>query len=268
MPLTSLFPIDNSIAMTSLIPISLQLYTVRDACERDYKGALEAVAAAGYRWIELFGGFYGMKPGELKRLLAGMGLGITSAHVDLEMLETELEQVMDEYEAVGCRTLVCPWLSEERRRQPDVFERLGAFLDDAGELLRARGMKLAYHNHDFEFTLAKDPDGLHQILTQCDPDNLSLEPDVYWLAYAGLDPADYMRRLGSRVILIHLKDGNLKKQTFSPLGEGDVDLPSVIEVGRELGVEAFVVEQDFHSGSPFDSIRASLEYLRLHGMMG
>src|SRR5690242_15712579 len=53
------------------LPIGLQLYTVRDACQRDLPGTLEKVARIGYREVEP-GSFdyYHRKPGELRKLFS------------------------------------------------------------------------------------------------------------------------------------------------------------------------------------------------------
>ena len=243
------------------IPVALQLYTVRDDCGRDFIGTLRAVAEAGYRHVEFFD-LFGHTADELADVLGDLGLSVPSAHVGLDQLESDLERAMDDYETLGCRELVCPWLDPERRKTPEDFSAVGRILNGVGEKLKLRGFALSYHNHDFEFDQGLKPDGLQRILDNSDPENLSVEPDVYWLAYAGRDPVEAMRKLGPRVRFLHLKDGNLKENTFSPLGRGDLDLPPIVAVGKELGVRAFVVEQDFCDGDAVDSARLSLEYLK------
>ena len=52
-----------------------------------------------------------------------------------------------------------------------------------GEKMHARGFELLYHNHEFEFTQAGNPNGLEIILNQCAPERLGSELDVYWAAY-------------------------------------------------------------------------------------
>jgi sugar phosphate isomerase/epimerase len=254
--------------MRSSTPIGVQLYTLRDDCTRDLESTLRAVAAAGYSSIEFFGGFFGLTPARLREILDQTGLSMMAAHVPLERLEEDLDRTMDAYEAVGCRTLVCPWLSEERRQGDGAFESVGRLLCGIGERLRANGFELLYHNHDFELTTVPDPDGLHRIIAQCDPGVLALELDVYWLAFAGVEPAAYIREMGSRVRLVHLKDGRLKEPRFAPLGQGEVDLPSVLEAGEEVGVKGYVVEQDLCDQPPLESIKVSLDYLRSLGMRG
>ena len=59
--------------------IALQLYTLRRLAAVDLPGTLEAVAAAGFRAVEL-AGLPETGPGELARLLHGAGLRVVAAH--------------------------------------------------------------------------------------------------------------------------------------------------------------------------------------------
>jgi len=249
--------------MTS-VPIGLQLYTVRDDCERDFFGTLEEIAKIGYRWIEPFT-FHGVEPEDLERVLKKLSLGVISSHVELDRLESDLEGVMRDHEILGCRSIVCPWLDEDRREGSDAFEKIGSILNGIGERLRARGFSLSYHNHDFEFAVS-NPDGLQRILSQADPQNLSSQLDTYWVHFAGFDPVQYIRQLGPRLSSIHLKDQDPADGKFSPIGSGTLDMPSIIRASQELGVKAFIVEQDYHKLLPLQSVKKSLEFLRSQGL--
>lgn len=240
--------------------IGLQLWTLREECQRDFPAALEGIARAGYRCIEPYD-FYGMRAQELKRILDSLGLRVISSHVPIDLLEGDLSRVMDDHDSLECKMLVCPWLEEARRRAPEDFDRVGESLDGIGARLRARGFTLSYHNHEFEFTQAKDPDGLQRILRRAAPENLGAQLDVYWASFAGHDPVAYMRGLGARLHSVHLKDGYPAKGTFTPVGSGEIDMRAVAKAGTELGARAFIVEQDEHEGDQFESIARSLEFL-------
>lgn len=249
------------------IPVAVQLWTLRYECEEDFFGTLESVAGAGYRWIEPFD-FYDFAISGIARVLTDNGLGVISSHVPLERLESELDRVMDEHDELGCKHLVCPWLPEEKRVGPDAFEKIGRTLDDIAIDLKKRGFALAYHNHDFEFTRAKDPDGLQRILSSSKPERLSAQLDTYWAAHAGIDPVAYMRVLGPRLDTVHLKDGFPKEEKFSPVGSGKLDMRAIIKTGREMGVRAFIVEQDECDMPPIEAIQTSLNFLRNQGLGG
>lgn len=245
--------------------VGVQLYTVRDACRADFLGTLRAVRELGYPAVEGFFGTFGAPAGEVRRTLDSLGLVMPSAHVPIDGLEQSLEQAIDLWGELGCRTLVCPWVDEATRQGPDAWERLGDRLDRVGKRLRSSGLRLAYHNHDFE--LDGGGDGLARILGRARPDHLSLELDAFWIEHAGRDPAAYLRQQGDRVRLAHLKDGRHHPLAFTPLGEGEVDLTGFVEAATAAALEALYVEQDECDGDPFEALRRSAAALRGMGLL-
>jgi sugar phosphate isomerase/epimerase len=240
--------------------IGVQLYTVRDACRDDFLGVLARVGELGYPAVEGFWSLFGAQPAVVRRTLDQQGLVMPSAHVDLETLEQRLDRAADFWGELGCRTLVCPWVDEETRAGAGAWDRLAERLGRIGERLAARGLRFAYHNHDFE--LADGHDRLSTMLEKIDPAHLSLELDAFWAAHAGVEPAAYLRAHASRVLLVHLKDGRHQPLAYTPLGEGEVDLAPVIDAATTAGVEALYVEQDESDGDPFEALRRSAETLR------
>lgn len=247
------------------VTLGLQLWTLRHKCEADFFGTLEAVARGGWKFIEPYE-FYGADVRELARVLDSTGLALCSSHVSLELLMGDLDRVMDEHELLGCRRILCPWLEEKDREGDGAFERIGRILRPAGERLAARGFELGYHNHEFEFTLASNPDGLSRILAAAEPYPLFSQLDTYWVSYAGLDAVEYMRGLGPRLKSVHLKDGDPAAGTFSPVGKGRVGMERIIPAALDMGVNHFVVEQDETDGDPLDACKESLAVLAELGL--
>jgi sugar phosphate isomerase/epimerase len=245
--------------------IGVQLYTVRDSCRRDFLGTLHAVAGVGYPAVEGFGSVFGAPHLEVRRTLDELGLVMPSAHVPLEGLEGRLDEAIDLWGGLGCHTLVCPWVDEATRTGPGAWERLGDRLDRVGERLRAQGLALAYHNHDFE--LANGDDGLARLLGSARPEHLGLELDAFWIEHAGRDPVAYLRGKADRVRLAHLKDGRHRPLAFRPLGEGEVNLPGFIEAATAAGVSVLYVEQDESDGDPLEALRRSAAMLRRLGLL-
>ena len=98
------------------------------------------------------------------------------------------------------------------------------------------------------------------------------EPDVYWVAQAGVDPLELLRRQGRRARLLHLKDRkpgfvtsfdmNAESRHFAEVGSGNLDWKPLLAEANRLGVEHYFVEQDETPGDPIDSLRKSYQYLR------
>jgi sugar phosphate isomerase/epimerase len=122
---------------------------------------------------------------------------------------------------------------------------VAAVANEAGKRLKAAGLQFSYHNHAFEFEKFDDGVAFDIFWQHTDPELVKSEFDVYWVKLAGLDPVAYMRQLGKRVKLLHLKDmaaGEGNK--FAPVGTGTIDFAGVLKAANELGVEWGAVEQD------------------------
>ena len=73
--------------------LGVQLYTIRDECERDFAGAIARVGELGYEGVELFN-LHGRDAGDVRDLLDEAGLAAAGMHAGLEALETELPRLV------------------------------------------------------------------------------------------------------------------------------------------------------------------------------
>jgi sugar phosphate isomerase/epimerase len=103
-------------------------------------------------------------------------------------------------------------------------------------------------------------------LHECDPGHVAFEIDVYWAAYAGVDPVQLIGEFAGRAPLVHLKDMAPGSRTFAEVGSGTLDIPAILNAARNVGAQWFVVEQDVCQRPPLESVRMSYEYLRGLGM--
>src|SRR5262249_52238556 len=131
---------------------------------------------------------------------------VAGTHLGLADVETRLDEEIAFSVELGNRDLVCASIPVERRRSADDWHRLAVLFQSAGERCRAAGTRFSYHNHAFEFEDVDGRTGLEILFAETDPDLVSFEPDVYWIALGGADPAAVIRRYAPRCRLIHLKD--------------------------------------------------------------
>src|SRR4029077_20868307 len=90
------------------LPISVQLYTVRDLTATDFAGTMKQVASIGYRAVEL-AGFGNLKTAaDARKALDDAGLKVSGSHAPIERLEKELGKELDENEALGKKKVICP----------------------------------------------------------------------------------------------------------------------------------------------------------------
>lgn len=242
------------------IPTAVQLFTVREECEKNFAETLKQVAEIGYDGVEL-AGLHGLSAAEVKALLDECGLRAAASHVSLEAIQYRLDEVIAEQKLLGSRYIVCPYLEPAQRTEAH-YRALVHVLTEAGEACKKEGITLCYHNHDFELAALSDgKSALASLFDETKPDVLAAELDVYWLAKAGEQPARWIEKYKGRTPLIHLKDMTKDEQGFfAELGTGSIDFDAILTAAAASNVEWWVVEQDETKRPPLESIQISLNY--------
>jgi sugar phosphate isomerase/epimerase len=251
-----------------MIPISVQLYTVRDLTAKDFAATVKQVAAIGYKSVEMAG--YGnlKSAAEAKKALDDAGLSVAGTHAPIEQLEQDIARVLDDNEALGSKLIICPWMPEARRKDADGWKQVAKSLNQAGRACHERGVDFAYHNHAFEFEkFDGGRTGLDILFDNCEAHLVKAEIDVYWVQHGGEDPVARINQLGDRVVALHLKDmaaGEDRK--FAEVGTGVLDFKSILQAAKQHGVRYGAVEQDSTYGKdPLAAIKTSYENLKKLG---
>ncbi len=254
-------PAASAAAGSRTLPhIGVQLYTLRRLMQQDFDGVLRQVAEIGYDQVE-FAGYYDRTPDAVKALLDEVGLTAPAVHVGLPALRQNLAGVLDAAEVIGHRYVVCPWLAEEDRT-PEGYRTLAADLNRFGEACAARGLRMAYHNHDFEFEPIDGKPAFDRLLEQTDPELVDIELDLFWTVKAGQDPLVYFERYPGRFTLCHVKDmaGINGEQRMVAVGQGEIDFARIFAASEQAGLAYYFVEHD-NPDDPLESIRTSYQYL-------
>ncbi|QSO51552.1 sugar phosphate isomerase/epimerase [Alicyclobacillus curvatus] len=244
--------------------IGLQLYTLRDETKKDFRGTLRRVAELGYEGVE-FAGFGDFEPQELAEFLGELGLKSLGSHIGIDELRNNLDNVIDFQLTIGSRYVVCPWLAKELRDTPEQVRITAALFNEIGQKLADHGLVFGYHNHEFEFTnRVGDVLLFDALFAQANPAFVKAELDVCWAQHGGQDPLVYIEKYTDRLPLIHLKDLRVEngKPLTVPLGEGQMQLQSIVEASSNAGVDWLVVEQDEVQYDAFESVANSLRWLQ------
>jgi len=268
-----------------LIKPGVQLYSVRDLLAQDPDTCLQQLVEIGFSHVEWFDVTTLELLGPVARRL---GLAVSSCHVlapyitgDPAALSglgsaaekfADPEHLLDTLQKFQVQHLVVGYLREEERQTLGQYRALIEKMNRFGERCRERGIQLAYHNHEFEFSKLEGERPFDLMVKELDPALVFFELDVFWAYFAGLDPAATIRSLGGRCQLLHLKDlkvppdGKLPEQAspamFAELGRGELDFSAILSAAREVGVSSYYIEQDWTIGSPLDSLQHSFAYLR------
>jgi Sugar phosphate isomerases/epimerases len=270
--------------------LALQVYSVREDAEKDFKGTMQKVKEIGYDYVEL-AGLYGMNAEKVKEILDETGVKAISAHVPLAELSGDAEQVVSDYVKIGCKYIAIPYLTDDLRPNTPGFQEVLAKIPAIGRACRDHGAVLLYHNHDFEFVRMPDNSyGLDYLYDHITADLLQTELDTCWIKVAGEDPVAYLHKYAGRCPVVHLKDfykegnpdnlyeligiesnGNQDQKKgkfeFRPIGYGMQVMPEIVEAAGECGAKLLVVEQDASVGrSAMEAVKMSRDYLRPLGI--
>lgn len=257
--------------------MGLQLFTIRDAMERDPLGSLKTVASLGYQDLETYGydvekgTYYGYKASEFKNILEDLQLTTSSGHYGfspflekpLDALERFVDQCIEGAKALDKSYITWPWLAPEYRNL-EKFKLLADRLNIIGEQVTKAGLGFAYHNHDFEFTEHHGETGYGIILEKTDPSLVKLQMDLYWVMHSSKwSPAELIAKHPGRYVMWHIKDMDKLTRDYTELGNGSIDYTKILPEAENAGLEFYYLEQggNFAQNS-MQSITDSAHYFK------
>jgi Sugar phosphate isomerases/epimerases len=249
--------------------VGLQLYTLRDLTDKDFLGTIRKAAQLGYKAVE-FAGFYDTPAKEVKALLDELGLQAPSAHIGLnysasaDIRSAELERQIEYAQEIGLQYMIAPWAPLPEIPTMDDVQKLADIFEEAGRKVSGAGMTFGYHNHDFEFKLVNGKPVMDHLLELVPAQYLIAEFDLGWIHTAGYTPADYVKRYSGRVPLVHFKDF-VEGHRDTEVGNGAVDLTSVLHIAEASGIAYIFVEQETFTSSSLESAAISLEFFHRNG---
>jgi sugar phosphate isomerase/epimerase len=248
-------------AATRLNKIGVQLYTVRSEMAKDFEGSLKRVAELGYKEVE-FAGYYNRAAKDVRAILGRYGLTAPSAHVPLKDVQTNIDKTIEAAKAIEHQYLICPYLEDKDRKSLDDYKRHAETFNKAGEACRKAGIQFGYHNHDFEFQSFNGKMPYDQLLADTDRNLVKMELDLYWIVKANQDPLAYLAKYPGRFVLLHVKEmDKTDKRGITEVGRGVIDFKTIFAKSKGA-IRHYFVEQDTCPGSPFDSLKVSIDYLK------
>ncbi|MDQ0107924.1 sugar phosphate isomerase/epimerase [Chitinophaga terrae (ex Kim and Jung 2007)] len=240
--------------------LGLQLYSLNTEMKNDPRGTLRKVASFGYKDLETYGFNHGgnkfywnLEPAEFKALLQEFNLVTSSGHYDIDkfllpgVTKDERKRYVDDCingaRILGQQYIVWPWL-DPQLRNPEKFKLLAQALNEIGEQVKAGGLQLLYHNHNFEFVSEQGKMGYDIILAETDPQLVKLELDLYWAIRSGQDPHRLFSKQPGRFAVWHIKDMDKKDPDLhTVVGDGSIDFKKILPDAKLSGLKKIFVEQ-------------------------
>ncbi len=241
--------------------VGLQLYTVRGMMEQSVEKTLYEVAQVGYKEVE-FAGYFGRPARAVRQLLDRNGLKAPSTHVGTEKLQSGWYRTLNDAAEMGHKWMVVPSLAESDRNSLDALKRTAELLNRSAQDAKTFKIRMAYHNHDVEFTEVEGRRIFDVLLEETDPKLVDFEMDLYWITKGGGDPLAYFAKWPGRFPLVHVKDaGPAPDYAMTEVGKGTIDWKRIFAKHEEAGIKHYYVEHD-NPADPLASISTSFRYLK------
>ena len=241
--------------------IGVQLYTVRRLLAANIEEVIASLAAAGITELE-FAGYYDKPASWWNELMKRHNMTAPATHIGLPATNVEWLPHFERSVAMGHKWVIVPSTSAEYRNA-DGWKRLADRLNAGGELAAKSGLRMGYHNHNYEFdALPAGTNGLETLLSNTDAGLVDFELDIYWAVKAGADPLALLTKYPQRFTCCHVKDaGPLPTREMMDVGAGTIDFRTLLATGRKGSLQHWFIEHD----DPRDalaSVRASAAALK------
>jgi sugar phosphate isomerase/epimerase len=184
------------------------------------------------------------------------------------LMVDDLVTVVDDLKGKGVTMMIEPKSGADGNSQA-YWQSLGDKLATGAAVAKPHGLKVAWHNHDFEYVAL--PDGtrpIEHILNAGNPDVL-FEIDCGWIVRAGADPAAELKRYADRIVAIQLKDtaplGTRQDDGWTATGDGIIDWAALVPLFRATKADHIVAEHD-NPGDWQAFARRSIDHMKTLGL--
>jgi len=244
-------------------PIGVQLYSVRDQVQTDLNDTLAEIRKIGYKQVETFPPQYVAPAADLRRAILDHGLTVPSGHFGYVRIASQWDYAQE----LWVKDVVCAGLPNAMRGSLEGIQKAADQFNQWGAHARQLGLRFAFHNHNFEFQQFSATTGLETLLQRTDPSLVFWQMDCYWVAQAGHDPVELMKRHAGRISSLYLED--LKpgfpptfvqgpdSAHFTEVGSGTVHWKSIFDLATQQKIAYMFVERDSGDLPVMESLRIS-----------
>jgi len=249
--------------------IAAQCYTIRDFMQNDeqFDESMKKLKKIGFNTVQL-SGHLSCSASAITKSLKENGLTCCITHSPWDRLWNDFDAIVKEHKDWGCNVIAVGGMPGGFDWSIDGFKRFTEKANEIGNKLATVGMKFAYHNHSGEFVRYEGGTRGMDIILANGNENFLLEPDCFWLQYAGMDVREFIENAKGRISTIHFKDCKFadNKPQLCEIGVGNMNYKGIIDSCVKAGVEFAAIEQDTCPGDPFESLEISYKELKRLGL--
>ena len=251
--------------------IGLEMYSLRDALQKDFPGTLQLMHRMGFTEVEV-PQLYGRSAVEMRKALLQNHLEPTSLLCSYEQLRDSLDKMISDAQALHVKYVGCTWIPHGSVLTREDADKAAALFNKVGAVLKAHHLHFIYHTHGYEFIPTSSGETLLDVLVkEMKPGIADFEMDVFWVYHGGEDPALLLKKYPGRFVALHLKDmkegtptgeytGSTPETNDVALGKGMIDMPAVLRAALQTGVKKFYIEDEAPTAA--EQIPVSLKYIQ------
>lgn len=267
--------------------------------ENTFEQCVSEMALAGYTGSEV-GNKYPKDPAALKKALDLRGLEICNQWFSSFLLTRPYEEVEQEFrtqlsflKALGAKVigvseqsysvqgqLDTPVFGHKHVMNEEEWKLLTEGLNRLGKLAKEEyGITMTFHHH--MGTVVQNDDEVERLLSQTDPEYVSLLYDSGHFAYAGYDPVEMVNKYANRIRHVHLKDirpqlvekvkdenlsflDGVRLGAFTIPGDGCIDFASIFQSLDRSDYKGYMLveaEQDPAKANPLEYALKARRYI-------
>ena len=246
------------------IPVALQLYSVRNECDKD-KGknlakVVQAVAKMGYEGVE-FAGYYGWGAKDLRKLLDDNGLKCCGTHTGFgSVLGGALKGTVEFHQTLGNKFLIVPGLGRKETESIEAWTATAKKFNEVAEKLKPLGMHVGYHNHSSEFK-AMDGQVPWDAFFGNTVKEVVMQLDIGNAMGGGADVVAILKKYPGRALTLHIKEHGGGPKTV--VGEGDAKWKEIIPLAQTTGgTQWYIIEHERGGQPPMEAVEKCLVNFR------
>ena len=260
-------PLAAAASASKLIPVGLELYSVRDELKKDLMGTVRGVAHMGYQCVEFYAPYYDWTTDyavEVRHELDELGIHCFSTHNGLKSFSEGFAKAFDLNMSLGSRYVVLA--SPGKLKSLDDYKRVAETLNRANERMKPQNLHAGYHNHDAEWRPIGGQRPIDVLSAALDKD-IMLQFDVGTCLEAGGDPVAWIKQNPGRIRSMHVKDWSPQRGYKVLTGEGIAPWEKIFAAAETTGgIEYYLIEQEGSDYPEMETARRCLAaFHKIHG---
>lgn len=151
----------------------------------------------------------------------------------------------------------------------ETAEKFLPYMEQAAKELAEDNITLCCHNHSKDSEeLSNGKTAIEIVLEECP--HVMLQFDIGWAWYGHQDPVKFIKKYGSRIASLHLKDftGDARERDddgrFTAIGYGEVSIEKCIKLMElcNLSEGMLIIDQDASDKDMYDEIEKGIEFVQ------